>query len=81
MLQAIGEGMDLLERYRDRVAIADVLHCWRHGSVIRSWLIDLMEAQYREHGGLEDDALPTSKTPARSTGSSTTPCTWRWRCR
>lgn len=52
MLQAIGEGIDLLEHYRDELPVADVLHCWRHGSVIRSWLVDLMEAQYREHGGL-----------------------------
>lgn len=52
MLQAIGEGIDLLERYRDRLDVAEVLRCWRHGSVIRSWLIDLMEEAYREQGGL-----------------------------
>jgi len=53
MLQSIGEGVDLLENYRDRLNIADVLKCWRHGSVIRSWLIDLMDAAYRTEGGLE----------------------------
>ncbi|KMQ50295.1 6-phosphogluconate dehydrogenase, decarboxylating [Chitinispirillum alkaliphilum] len=53
MLQAIGEGVDLLENYKDRLNIADVLGCWRNGSVIRSWLVDLMEQQYRDHGGLE----------------------------
>jgi 6-phosphogluconate dehydrogenase len=53
MLQAIGEGVDLLERYRDHLEIAEVLRCWRHGSVIRSWLIDLMEAAYRSNGGME----------------------------
>ncbi len=52
MLQAIGEGIDLLERYRDQLNVADVLKCWRHGSVIRSWLIDLMEIAYRAEGGL-----------------------------
>jgi 6-phosphogluconate dehydrogenase len=52
MLQAIGEGVDLLEHYRDQLDIPEVLHCWRHGSVIRSWLVDLMEAQYRERGGV-----------------------------
>ena len=54
MLQAIGEGMDLLEHYRDKLNVADVLRCWRFGSVIRSWLIDLMEAAYRENGGLQE---------------------------
>ena len=53
MLQAIGEGMDLLEHYRDRLDIAEVLRCWRHGSVIRSWLIDLLEEAYRAEGGME----------------------------
>jgi 6-phosphogluconate dehydrogenase len=53
MLQAIGEGMSLLEGYRDKLPIDEVLRCWRHGSVIRSWLIDLMEEAYRENGGLE----------------------------
>lgn len=53
MLQAIGEGVDLLEKYRDKLDIAEVLRCWRHGSVIRSWLIDLMEAAYRSEGGLK----------------------------
>jgi 6-phosphogluconate dehydrogenase len=53
MLQAIGEGIDLLERYRDSLDVAEVLRCWRHGSVIRSWLIDLMEATYRDEGGMD----------------------------
>jgi 6-phosphogluconate dehydrogenase len=48
MLQAIAEGVDLLERYHERLSVADVLHCWTHGSVIRSWLLDLMERTYRE---------------------------------
>ena len=54
MLQAIGEGIDLLKHYRHELDIPDVLHCWRNGSVIRSWLIDLMEDVYRRQGGLED---------------------------
>ncbi len=53
MLQAIGEGIDLLEHYRDKLEVAEVLRSWRHGSVIRSWLVDLMEAAYRSDGGLE----------------------------
>lgn len=53
MLQAIGEGVALLEGYRERLDVAAVLECWRHGSVIRSWLVDLMSAAYAEAGGLE----------------------------
>lgn len=53
MLQAIGEGIDLLKRYPDELDMAQVLHCWNHGSVIRSWLVELMEQQYNEQGGLD----------------------------
>ena len=53
MLQAIGEGIDLMEHYNHRLDIADILRCWRHGSVVRSWLIDLMEASYRTEHGLD----------------------------
>lgn len=53
MLQAIGEGMDLLEHFHSKLNIAEVLHCWRFGSVIRSWLIDLMEEAYRSSNGME----------------------------
>jgi 6-phosphogluconate dehydrogenase len=45
MLQAIGEGVRLL-RSHGGIRVADTLGCWRHGSVIRSWLIDLMHIQY-----------------------------------
>ncbi len=54
MLQAIGEGMALLEGYAEKLPIANVLECWRHGSVIRSWLIDLMAAGYEQEKGLSN---------------------------
>lgn len=52
MLQAIGEGIDLLERYRSHLDINEILHCWNHGSVIRSWLVELMEEMYKQKNGL-----------------------------
>jgi 6-phosphogluconate dehydrogenase len=30
-----------------------ILTCWAHGSVIRSWLIELMLAGYQKEGGLQ----------------------------
>ncbi len=54
MLQAIGEGMALLERFHELISfdMEAVFKTYRHGSVIRSWLIDLMAQQYKEQGGL-----------------------------
>lgn len=54
MLQAIAEGMDLLKHYQDQLDILEVLRCWRNGSVIRSWLIDLMHEQYKVQGGMDN---------------------------
>ena len=54
MLQAIGEGMEFLEYYKENIDVQGVLSCWRHGSVIRSWLIDLMEEAYKENKGMDN---------------------------
>jgi 6-phosphogluconate dehydrogenase len=54
MLQAIAEGVDLMEHYHEKLPVADVLRCYRFGSVIRSWLVDLMEQAYRQQGGLAE---------------------------
>ncbi len=55
MLQAIGEGMSLLKRVNKNLPlnIQGTLSCWRHGSVIRSWLIDLMAEAYKNDPRLE----------------------------
>ena len=52
MLEALGEGIDLLRRYSKPLPVPAILRCWQHGSVIRSWLLDLMEQGYRRDGGL-----------------------------
>ena len=48
MLQAIGEGVNLLTNYRAPLPISEVLGLWNRGSVIRSWLIELMKTQFDE---------------------------------
>uniref|UniRef100_Q3AQ04 6-phosphogluconate dehydrogenase (Decarboxylating) n=1 Tax=Chlorobium chlorochromatii (strain CaD3) TaxID=340177 RepID=Q3AQ04_CHLCH len=42
MMQAIGEGFHLLESSEFNFHLPDVAKVWAHGSVIRSWLMDLM---------------------------------------
>jgi 6-phosphogluconate dehydrogenase len=39
-----------MERYHDALPVADVLGCWRNGSVVRSWLVDLMHEAYVREG-------------------------------
>ena len=56
MLQSIGEGMNLLEKFDQELPILPILACWQNGSVIRSWLIDLMKEQLTDLKSL--DAVP-----------------------
>jgi 6-phosphogluconate dehydrogenase len=57
MLQAIGEGVELLTQYRDELNLSAILKVWNHGSVIRSWLIELMQQVYDKKQGFE--AVPS----------------------
>lgn len=52
LLQVIGEGVDLLAHFYDKLDIPAILRCWEHGSVIRCWLIELLEKELREQGGM-----------------------------
>lgn len=49
MVQAIGEGVDLLVRSDYPLDLPALFRNWNHGSVIRGWLIELMERGLREH--------------------------------
>jgi 6-phosphogluconate dehydrogenase len=53
MLQALAEGFDLLSHHPSRLDIGGVLECWRHGSVIRSWLVELLAQAYAADPGLK----------------------------
>lgn len=53
MLQAIAEGFDLLTHYHERLDIGEILETWRKGSVIRSWLIDLLAEAHKSDPRLE----------------------------
>jgi 6-phosphogluconate dehydrogenase len=48
MMQAIGEGFEVIEKSEFDIDMADTAHVWRHGSVIRGWLMDLIEEEYKK---------------------------------
>ncbi len=48
MLQAIGEGMNLLVKDGEELDLKALLSCWENGSVIRSWLVQLMREQLEQ---------------------------------
>ncbi|MEW6429165.1 MAG: phosphogluconate dehydrogenase (NAD(+)-dependent, decarboxylating) [Thermodesulfobacteriota bacterium] len=56
MMQAYGEGFALLEasRYGRDLDYGRVAHLWNQGSVIRSWLLELLEGAFAASPRLED---------------------------
>ena len=54
MLQAIGEGVELLQRSDFELNLPDIFKMYSNGSVIRGWLVELMEAGLSELNKIED---------------------------
>ncbi len=54
MLQAIGEGTKLLVESDFNLNLSEIFRNWSNGSVIRSWLIELMEEGLRKNKSLRD---------------------------
>ena len=44
MLQAYGEGFELLNASRFELDLGKIAHLWNQGSVVRSWLLELAES-------------------------------------
>jgi len=42
MMQAFGEGYELMRASELGIDVERAIECWRHGSVVRSWLLDLL---------------------------------------
>lgn len=55
MMQALAEGLALLRSRKDfNLDLAQVTEMWRHGSVVRSWLLDLTAQFLKEDQALSD---------------------------
>jgi 6-phosphogluconate dehydrogenase len=50
MLQAYGEGFEILQASEYDLNLLDVTHVWQNGSVVRSWLLDLAELAFKAEG-------------------------------
>lgn len=53
LMQAYAEGFDLMHASDLDLDLAQVAELWRHGSVVRSWLLDLLAKALEEDPGLE----------------------------
>jgi len=53
LLQAYAEGFELLHKgayTKDELDLQEITRIWAHGSIIRSWIVDLAHDVFKEHG-------------------------------
>ncbi len=58
MLQAIGEGFECLDASDWDLDLKQIASVWRHGSVIRCWLLELLEKAFEADGNDLADIAP-----------------------
>lgn len=54
MLQAYGEGFEILHKSRFNYDLAKLADLWIHGSIVRSWLLELAKQAFKESPELAD---------------------------
>ncbi|WP_336136605.1 phosphogluconate dehydrogenase (NAD(+)-dependent, decarboxylating) [Natronomonas amylolytica] len=65
LMQAYGEGFELLSEGRYDLDMESIARTWNNGAVIRSWLLELCEEAFREEGndlGDVDDHIAGGST-------------------
>ncbi len=55
LMQAYAEGFELMYHSEFDLDLSDIAGIWRYGSVVRSWLLELLHAAMEEHGEHLDD--------------------------
>ncbi|PSP72333.1 6-phosphogluconate dehydrogenase, partial [Halobacteriales archaeon QH_6_68_27] len=69
LMQAYGEGFELLANGRYDLDLESVARTWNNGAVIRSWLLELCEEAFREEG--TDLGTVADRVEGGSTGTWT----------
>jgi 6-phosphogluconate dehydrogenase len=54
MLQSLGEGFEILNASDFKLDLSQIAEVWRSGSVVRSWLLDLLSDALRKDPRLEE---------------------------
>ncbi len=53
MLQSYGEGFDILHASEYQLDLTAIASAWRYGSVVRSWLLDLLVLAFKDDTNLQ----------------------------
>ena len=55
LMQAYAEGFELMHHSEFDLDLAEISGLWRYGSVVRSWLLDLLHESFASHGSSLED--------------------------
>jgi 6-phosphogluconate dehydrogenase len=58
LMQAYAEGFELMHRSDFPLDLSEIAGIWRYGSVVRSWLLELLHEAFEQHGDGLDDIAP-----------------------
>ena len=58
LMEAYAEGFELMNASPYELDLQEIAGIWRYGSVVRSWLLDLLYEAFREHGAKLEDIAP-----------------------
>src|SRR5439155_740325 len=58
LMQSYAEGFEIMEHSEYELDLTEIAGIWRNGSVVRSWLLELLHAAFEHHGGDLNDIAP-----------------------
>jgi 6-phosphogluconate dehydrogenase len=58
LMQSYAEGFEIMDHSEYELDLHQIAGIWRYGSVVRSWLLELLHAAFEEHGSNLDDVAP-----------------------
>jgi len=58
LMQAYAEGFEVMEHSEFDLDLLQIAGIWRYGSVVRSWLLELLYDAFQQHGAGLDDIAP-----------------------
>jgi 6-phosphogluconate dehydrogenase len=58
LMQAYAEGFEIMHRSAFSLDLSEIAGIWRYGSVVRSWLLELLHQALEEHGDQLADIAP-----------------------
>jgi 6-phosphogluconate dehydrogenase len=58
LMQSYAEGFEIMDHSEYDLDLHAISGIWRNGSVVRSWLLELLHAAFERHGGKLDDVAP-----------------------